>query len=133
MESSTPRSVSNDRAHETPQAHAKERELKTIHHEETLYNSGVILYEHSCPLIAKWAQAVLEIGEQFWSDQHVLSRIIHNEQIPITRLHENYNWRMSQGLNIHAQIVHWAGSWGKEYIRLHGGIADALDTLVKLH
>lgn len=119
-------------APETTPSQERERTLRTIHADETLYNSGVILYHHQTPIIEKWACAVLEEGDQFWSDQHALSRIIYNEKTPVTTLHENYNWRMSQGLNLHAVIVHWVGSWGKEYIRRHGGIADELASLPRL-
>ncbi|NGX27207.1 MAG: hypothetical protein K940chlam6_01140 [Chlamydiae bacterium] len=99
---------------------------------EVLYNSGVILYHRDSLLIKKWAEAVLEEGSDFWSDQHTLSRVITSENYPIHLLEEKYNWRMSQGLNIHAAIVHWVGSWGKDYIRHHGGIAEELAALPKI-
>jgi hypothetical protein len=102
------------------------REKKFLFEDEILYNSGVILFRKDSPLIEKWAQAVLEQGNQFFSDQHVLSRLIYKEKTRIGHLHENYNWRMSQGMNPQAKIIHWVGDWGKQYIRLHGGIADEL-------
>lgn len=119
-------------APETPPAHARERKNGTIFEDEILYNSGVIRFTHQDPLIERWALAVLEEGDQFWSDQHALSRILYQEKSPIETLHENYNWRMSQGFNLNAVIVHWVGSWGKEYIRRYGGISDALNGLPRI-
>ena len=116
-------------AEETEASHQREKELGTIFEDECLYNSGVILYFQREPIIEKWAEAVIAQGDQFWSDQHTLSRLLHTENFPVDVLDENYNWRMSQGLNIHAVIVHWVASWGKEYIRRYNGIADALATL----
>jgi len=116
-------------AKETEAALEKERKLKTIQEDQMLYNSGVILYSHGEPLMEKWAKAALKEGEQFWSDQHTLSHIIYQEKIPIEELHKNYNWRMSQGLNIHAVIIHWSGTWGKEYIRRYAGIGDRIAKL----
>lgn len=117
---------------ETPPALARERELSTIHPDETLYNSGVILFDRDEPLIPKWIEAITKEGDAFWSDQHALSRVIYQESIPVHTLHEDYNWRMSQGLNIHAKIIHWVGSWGKEYIKEYGGLGDDLATLPKI-
>jgi hypothetical protein len=114
---------------ETEASHKRERKLNIIFEDETLYNSGVLLYRKEEPLLKKWADALVALEENFFSDQHVLSRIIHQEKYPVQILNENYNWRMSQGFNIHAAIVHWSGSWGKEYIRRHGGVGDALAAL----
>lgn len=116
-------------AEETEAALTKEREAQIIHEDEMLYNSGVVLYSSQSPLIQKLVPFVLEKGEQFWSDQHALSRLIYQEKATIGTLPEHYNWRMAQGLNLHAVIVHWVGSWGKEYIRQYGGIGDELAKL----
>jgi len=109
---------------------ALEQEL--IQKGEMLYNSGVILYARSSPLIKKWADAITSTGEEFWSDQDGLSRVIAQEKASMGVLGEEYNWRMTQGLNFRAKIVHWVGSWGKEYIRLYGGVGDALASLPKI-
>lgn len=114
---------------ESEPTHARERGLQTIQEDEVLYNSGVVLYQHGCGLVEKWAEAVLREGEQFCSDQHVLSHVAHHNSYPVHFLEREYNWRMVWGLNIEAVIVHWAGSWGKEYIRKYGGIADELDSI----
>ncbi len=119
-------------AEETEASISSGRELQVVYADEMLYNSGVILYSHDAPLIKKWAQAVLDEGDAFYSDQHVLSRVIYTHKMSVKTLHENYNWRMSRGLNIQAAIVHWVGSWGKDYIRCHGGIGEDLANLPKI-
>lgn len=119
-------------AEETQASHVRERENNTIYEDETLYNSGVILYNHGSKVIEKWAQKILQHSGEFWGDQHALSRVIYEEKINIEPLHENYNWRMSQGFNIHAAVIHWVGSWGKEYIRKHGGLFEEMAKLPKI-
>lgn len=106
---------------------AKERQL--IEEGEILYNSGVIVYEHGSSLIEKWAEAVVAQGEEFWSDQEGLSYVLRQEKRTVGVLGKEYNWRMTEGLHLGAKIVHWVGSWGKEYIRLYGGVGDALASL----
>ncbi|NGX45338.1 MAG: hypothetical protein K940chlam2_00487 [Chlamydiae bacterium] len=105
---------------------ASETESAFLAEGEPLYNSGVILYERTDPILEAWRAASLLKSGEAWGDQQLLSRIISEEQFPITLLDERYNWRMARGLNIHAAIIHWVGSWGKEYIRKHGGLADDL-------
>lgn len=109
-----------------------EAELNLIQKDETLYNSGVIFYRKGFDLIKDWAEQVAKEGEAFCSDQHVLSHLIHQRKYNICELEPDYNWRMAWGLNIHASIVHWVGTWGKEYIRLHSGIGDELAALPPL-
>lgn len=116
-------------APDTNNSHEKELSLGTIEPGEVLYNSGVIVFNRGCPLVEDWVRAVSDQQTAFFSDQHVLSRLIRDGDYFVGRLEDDYNWRMSQGFNIHAAIIHWAGSWGKEYIRKHGGLAHELAAL----
>ncbi len=116
-------------APDTENSHKKELGLGTIKPEEVLYNSGVILFNKGSPLVEDWVRAVSDQQTAFFSDQHVLSRLIQSGDYSIGRLQDDYNWRMSQGFNIHAAIIHWAGSWGKEYIRNSRGLAHELAAL----
>jgi hypothetical protein len=93
---------------------SRERSL-TI--EEAGYNSGVIAYRKESPLLKLWAEACFHCNDKWLGDQDVLSFLIHREEIEIIELSDNYNWRMKFGVNLDAIIVHWVGSWGKEYIR----------------
>lgn len=97
---------------------------------EILYNSGVVLFDRSSSLVQQWVELTLSSQHLFWSDQHILSRLIHLNSYPILNLPEEYNWRMSQGLNIRAVIVHWVGGWGKEYIRRFGGIRCQINSIM---
>jgi hypothetical protein len=119
-------------ASETEAAHVQERSYGELGEEESLFNSGVMVYRHASSLLHDWARDTLQRGDQFWGDQQVLSRLISEKQIQITQLDPRYNWRMSQGFNLDAQIIHWVGSWGKEYIRLHGGLGDDLAALPRI-
>ncbi len=94
-----------------------------------LYNSGVIAYKKNAPIIHLWAKISYNQSHLFLSDQDALSHIIHHEKIPVDELPETYNWLMCRGLNTNAKILHWAASWGKEYIRKHGGLKNSLSKL----
>lgn len=120
-------------AQETEQAQLFEKKEGRLLENEILYNSGVIVYQKEAPLIQKWAESVLRENGEFWGDQHLLSRIIHLEPFTITELPPEYNWRMSQGMNFNALIIHWLGSWGKAYIRKHGGLSHELAKLTKIN
>jgi hypothetical protein len=89
---------------------------------EVVYNSGVILYRKNSSLIKKWADESLLRNDQFLGDQQLLSRIIFSEKIPIFELPDACNVQPSSGVIPDALIVHWVGNWGKEFIRLHGGL-----------
>lgn len=116
-------------ATESESTQERERGLRILVEEESLYNSGVVLYSHGSSLIGKWAEAVAQQGKQFCSDQHVLSHLIYETKYPIHLLEKEYNWHMAWGLNIHAAIIHWVGSWGKEFIRRYCGIAEEFRAL----
>jgi hypothetical protein len=96
---------------------------------EVLYNSGVVFYSHGSSLIEKWAELSLEKNAQFFSDQHLLSRHVFEKKIPLFEIPEMYNARLVSGVPFHAKIIHWVGSWGKEYIKKHGGLRKDLEIL----
>ena len=73
--------------------------------EETIYNSGVILFRHGSPTIFHWAEQCFERGDAFWSDQHLLSRLIFEKQTQIAELSLLYNWHPGLGKNEHARII----------------------------
>lgn len=105
---------------------AKSKELPK-RHVDVLYNGGVIVFKHGSRLIEKWAARALDSNHLFWGDDPMLSHLIYQERASVIELPDVYNWRMAQGLNLNAVIVHWVGSGGKAYIREHGGLKPALD------
>lgn len=92
--------------------------------DEQIYNTGVIAFKKESPLVIEWAKQSYLQSEKFWSDQHLLSRIIHTDKIEVGDLPLEYNWRMTWGLNINASIIHWVGDQGKQMIRRFGGFHE---------
>jgi hypothetical protein len=48
----------------------------------------------------------------------LLSRLVFENKEPIEPLSSLYNWHMALGNNQEAEIIHWLGDPGKEYICL---------------
>ncbi|MBS0620080.1 MAG: hypothetical protein JSS61_01295 [Verrucomicrobia bacterium] len=92
------------------------------------YNGGVILFERGAPLIEKWAQMALHKNHEVYADDLLLSQISRDSGEKIVELPYIYNWRLPQGMNLLAVILHWFGPGGKTYIREYGGLKPALDT-----
>ncbi len=109
-------------ARETEGSIDRARGLGLLKEDEMLYNSGVILYKKGAQIIDKWAQAASKRSLEFVGDQQLLSRLFYEEQFTPHELEPIYNWRISGGLHISAVIIHWVGNWGKDFIRLHGGL-----------
>ncbi len=102
---------------------AKER------NEDFLYNSGVIVYKKNLPLIQKWADVTKHSSHLYLGDQEILSHLICQDNPPMHELPSSYNWRMTDGLNLNAHIIHFAGAWGKTFIKKHGGLRSLLQTI----
>jgi hypothetical protein len=96
------------------------------------YNGGVIVFQHGISIIEKWAEDAMVKNDRFGGDDLLLSYLIHKFQWSVAELPEIYNWRIAQGLNLNAVIVHWLGSWGKAYIRKYGGIKPLLNSFNSL-
>ena len=90
--------------------------------EEVIYNSGVVIYERGAELIYQWAEMALSENQRFLGDQQLLSYIIFSQKWEVQELPYIYNWRIAQGASPEAVVVHWVGSWGKNYIKQFGGI-----------
>jgi hypothetical protein len=111
---------------ETDDAVCRERTLKIVCEDETVFNTGVVLYRHGIAVIERWARLMAERGTEFFTEQHALSRLIYTDHVPVSRLPDAFHWRMCQGINEQAAIVHWNGPMGKECIRRYGGLAGHL-------
>jgi len=95
---------------------------RNIPHCWTIYNSGVLIFKKNAPLMKKWAEACLRRHHRFVADDNILSSLVRKESSSFQELPPGFNWCMTQGYNCGAVIFHWMGSWGKQYIRTHGGI-----------
>lgn len=106
------------------------RDYKTAHvprlDPNAYYNGGVIVFQHGAPIIKKWAEGAVSLNHLFAGDDYLLSHLIYAFQLNVVELPERYNWRMVNGLNLDAVIVHWVAN-SKAYIRSHGGIKPMLD------
>ncbi|WP_068468504.1 hypothetical protein [Candidatus Protochlamydia phocaeensis] len=83
---------------------------------EKTYNAGVIAFRYQSPVMLKWTQAVIEKNACFPGDSDLLADLIRTEKIDVFELPQIYNWRMAQGPNPDAIIVHWVADWGKQHI-----------------
>lgn len=96
-----------------------------------LYNSGVVAFRQDSTLLSAWAEQAKHLSSMYSGDQELLYSLIEKKDVRIEELPAIYNWRMSQGLNINAVIVHWVSEWGKEYIKQHGGIYKELNAFFR--
>jgi len=83
---------------------------------EKHYNGGVVVYKYGAPLLIQWAKNIIENNASFSGDSGALSSIIRQEKLKIYELPPIYNWRMAQGPNPQAIIIHWVADWGKQHI-----------------
>ncbi|MBI3236108.1 MAG: hypothetical protein HYZ48_00085 [Chlamydiales bacterium] len=94
---------------------------------QILYNGGVIVYSQNLEKIRIWAQEAILLNGQFFADDHVLSHLISRNRWEVDEIPEVWNWRVSYGMNLNVQIVHWMGDGGKEIIKQVGGMKPYLD------
>jgi hypothetical protein len=84
--------------------------------QEEGYNTGVIAYHRTSPLLTLWTELSFLHNDRFLGDQDALSFLIHSENIEVAELPSKYNWVVREGINFEAIILHWAGKWGKDVI-----------------
>ena len=97
--------------------HVHSKMALALETEQTIYNSGVIVYHRTSPLLEQWTDLAYRHNDWFLGDQDALTFIINQENIEVTELPSKYNWVIREGINFEAIILHWAGKWGKEVIR----------------
>lgn len=96
--------------------------LGLIQPDQQLYNSGVILYTRGSPIIEKWAEDAQADSAFFMGDQDVLAQTLFKNQLKITDLPRKYNWRLSEGYQREAVILHWTGVFGKRQLKLRSRV-----------
>jgi hypothetical protein len=109
------------------------REVGSLHlpklHPRICYNGGVILFAHGAPLVEQWVASVPELNAEFMGDDLLLSHLIYKTSCDVQEIPALYNWRLHQGINFEAQIFHWMGPKGKDYVRTYGGLAPLVEGL----
>jgi hypothetical protein len=98
-------------------------------HPDIVYNGGVIVFQHGSCLIQKWAEDAITRNHQFLGDDFLLSALIYEKGHIMTELPDIYNWRIVNGINLNAVIMHWVGK--KNFIKEFRGIKPALQDFVK--
>ena len=84
---------------------------------DSIYNSGVIVFQKEHSLIQEWAKQSIEKNGAFRGDQDLLSQIIAEKNIPIRELPPIYNWSVGYGEKEDVVIYHWLGDAAKSALR----------------
>lgn len=84
------------------------------------YNTGVIGYYHSVPLMETWARKCLEANNNYRGDEEALAALLHEQQLHPKVLPPRFNWRgdipTNEGFMDFLVVIHWLGSC-KQIIR----------------
>ena len=88
----------------------KSRELQFILPDEITYNCGIIAFKKNVPILHQWIDLATKDNSDFLADQDALSRAIYLNRPRLFTLPSIYNWKLSQGHNEEALILHYAGS-----------------------
>ncbi len=103
-------------AEESERSQNANRKLQLLKPEEIGYNSGVLAFKKTSPLLAKWTENTLKWHLEFMGDQDILNRTIFLEKLSVSKIPNIYNWRMTDGENQSAIIIHWVAERGKQEI-----------------
>jgi hypothetical protein len=82
-----------------------------------IYNSGVIAFDKTSPLLKEWADRCITENAQFYGDQDVFSSLVHEKGAQIDELPPIYNWSRRNHQKDDIVIHHWHGPPGKAIIR----------------
>ena len=83
-----------------------------------VYNSGVLFYPHGYPLLTHLAQVAESQSKFFMGDQDLLANLLHAKPNCVKELSNIYNWRIAEGFNPEAIIIHWVGVFGKNQLKM---------------
>ena len=84
---------------------------------EVSYATSLIGYTKNHPLIKKWAEKTKEWNHLFLGDQEILSRLICEDQVPVTPLPPIYNAKPKSDLSPDTFIVHFGNVAKSELYR----------------
>lgn len=80
---------------------------------EISYNSGVIAFRRSAPILNRWMEEILENDGKHIGDQPALCRAIFKHRPSIVELPSECNWLRTCGQNENALIYHFVSGEGK--------------------
>lgn len=78
---------------------------------ETMYNTGVLVYTHNSKSILMWANDCVKNNALFIGDQQILAHLISEKKLNVNFLPEAYNWLYEEGYNEEAIILHLWGPY----------------------
>lgn len=93
------------------------RQSKILLPDELMYNAGVIVFNHGCPIIKEWAKRTLVDNHLFMGDQQILARLLYEQKGEIESLPQFYNWPIPYGINPEAIVLHWWGAYKESVLR----------------
>ncbi len=82
------------------------------------YNSGVVVFEKSSPLLKFWADFTMHAGHNFSCDDHILSFAIQNYGFPTVTLPFYYNRPVQAPKHSKTAVLHWMREGPKHILRL---------------
>ncbi|MBI2743005.1 MAG: hypothetical protein HYX48_03725 [Chlamydiales bacterium] len=85
--------------------------------DEITFNSGFVVYKHGSPIITQWAEWTATRNAEFFGDQNILSRALHEKKLAFQELPITYNWLLVLGDKAAARIRHFGGPQGKAQIK----------------
>lgn len=87
-----------------------EKSMQICFQDETTFNSGVILYSNTHPILKLWKEKSLNESHLFIGDQHALSRAIYESNSNIIPLPNAYNWSYAWKDHPEIMIHHFHGA-----------------------
>lgn len=96
-----------------------EKEQRVYHSEgilcpgEMMFNGGVVGYVHGAKIVQEWASRAISQNHLFMGGQHILSRILFENELAFSTMPNIYNWAICDGKNPDAVILHYWGAYQK--------------------
>jgi hypothetical protein len=82
--------------------------------EYMIYNAGVMPFRRDARVISRWVEETMHRSGDFFSDQDLLSWLIHEVEPSFFELSSIYNWNAALGPNPQAVMIHYVASHKSE-------------------
>jgi hypothetical protein len=88
------------------------------------YSSGMLVFRRNARLLQDWAIKSPAQSAVMFSDDNVLTSLIHTKQYAVEELSCISHCIGLTGIDPSALVLHWDGKAGKLFIETHGGYQD---------
>lgn len=95
-----------------------DREQGITFPDEITYNSGIAAFRQKSSILSQWADLCFHSNDEFMGDQNALSRAIYLHRPPLASLPNLFNWKMDQGFQNEALILHYISRWKLDLMKL---------------